>query len=52
MGTRLVFHFKRGTQAELFENQGAEENIWTYKRQVTGGWRYVHSEGLLNLKTS
>jgi hypothetical protein len=35
---------------QVYENRGAEENIWIEERgEVTGGWKKLHNEELHNL---
>jgi hypothetical protein len=45
----LVCDIEGETQTEGVREQGAEENIWTEKKdEVTGGWRKLHNEELRN----
>jgi hypothetical protein len=45
----LVSDIKGGTQTEGVWQQGTEENIWTKRYEVTGGWSKLHNEELHNL---
>jgi hypothetical protein len=40
----VVFKIKKRTQAEGVQKQGAEEDIWHNRGEVTAGWRTLHHE--------
>jgi hypothetical protein len=43
----LVAHTKGGTDIKEIREKGAEENIWTPKKdEVIGDWRKLLNEGL------
>jgi hypothetical protein len=52
MGMKLVLsHWRMDMDQGVWE-QGAEENIRTWKEEVTGEWRRLHNEELHNLYDS
>jgi hypothetical protein len=46
--SKLVSDTKWRTHIEVLWEQGAEENIWTWRQEVAGGWRRLHNEELHN----
>jgi hypothetical protein len=48
----FVSDIKGGTWAESIRKQGAEENFWTRRDKIRGGWRKLHNVELDNLYSS
>ena len=47
MGAKLgLSQKKKRTQAEVIQEQDAEEDIWPKRERVTGDWRRLHNEEL------